>query len=114
MAAQIRRRKFPIIGGGGVWLLVHIADAIERGKPGIYRVADDEPAPVRDWLPYLARVLGAEPPRRVPAWLVRLVAGKAAVDLMTQARGISGEEAKRSWVGRAVPELAHGFAEGLG
>jgi hypothetical protein len=72
MAAQIRKRKFPIIGGGGgVWSLVHIADAIERGKPGIHHVADDEPAPVRDWLPYLVRVLGAEPPRRVPAWLAR-------------------------------------------
>lgn len=93
MAEQIRRRKFPIVGGGGgVWSLVHISDAalatvaaIERGKPGVYHVADDEPAPVRDWLPVLARALGAKPPRRVPGWLARLVAGKAAVDMMTRA-----------------------------
>src|SRR5690606_7318844 len=81
MAEQIRRRKLPIVGdGGGVWSLVHITDAasatvaaIERGKFGIYHVADDEPAPVRDWLPELARALGAKPPRRVPAWLARLL-----------------------------------------
>jgi nucleoside-diphosphate-sugar epimerase len=62
MGELIRKRKFPIVGGGGgVWSLVHITDAasatvaaIERGKPGMYHVADDEPAPVRDWLPYLA------------------------------------------------------------
>jgi nucleoside-diphosphate-sugar epimerase len=123
MAAQIRKRKFPIVGGGGgVWSLVHITDAasatvaaIERGKPGIYHVADDEPAPVRDWLPYLARSLGAEPPRRVPAWIVRLVAGEAAVDMMTQARGISSEKIKREldWTLR-YPSWRTGFTKGLG
>ncbi|WP_234040421.1 NAD-dependent epimerase/dehydratase family protein [Micromonospora coerulea] len=123
MAEQIRKRKFPIVGGGGgVWSLVHITDAasatvaaIERGKPGIYHVADDEPAPVRDWLPELARALGARPPRRVPAWLVRLLAGKAVVDMMTQARGISSEKAKRElgWTLR-YPSWRTGFIEGLG
>jgi nucleoside-diphosphate-sugar epimerase len=106
MGELIRKRKFPIVGGGaGVWSQVHITDAasatvaaIERGKPGIYHVADDEPAPVREWLPVLARALAAKPPRRVPAWLVRLVAGEAAVNMMTQARGISSEKIK--------PELA--------
>ena len=123
MAGLIRKRRFPIVGGGGgVWSMVHIVDAasatvaaIERGKPGIYHVADDEPAPVRDFLPVLARALGAKPPRRVPAWVVRLLAGRAAVDMMTQARGISSEKAKRElgWT-LQYPSWRTGFTEGLG
>jgi nucleoside-diphosphate-sugar epimerase len=123
MAELIRRRRFPIVGGGGgVWSMVHITDAasatvaaIERGKPGIYHVADDEPAPVREWLPVLAGVLGAKPPRRVPAWLVRLLAGEATVDMMTRARGISSEKAKSElgWTLR-YPSWRIGFTEGLG
>lgn len=122
MAELIRKRKFPIVGGGaGVWSLVHITDAasatvavIERGLPGIYHVADDEPAAVRDWLPELARALGAKPPRRIPAWLVRLLAGEAAVNMMTQARGISSEKTKRElgWTPR-YPSWRTGFTEGL-
>jgi nucleoside-diphosphate-sugar epimerase len=122
MAGLIRNRKFPIVGGGGgVWSLVHITDAvsatvacIEHGRPGIYHVADDDPAPVRVWLPELARALGAKPPRRVPAWLVRLVAGAGPVDMMTRARGISSEKAKRElgWTLR-YPSWRTGFAEGL-
>lgn len=122
MAELIRRRRVPIIGGGGgMWSMVHITDAasatvaaIERGKPGIYNVADDEPAPMRDMLVELARVLGAKPPRRVPAWLVRPLAGKGAVEIMTQARGISSEKAKRElgWT-LQYPTWRTGFTEGL-
>jgi nucleoside-diphosphate-sugar epimerase len=122
MAGLIRKRRFPIVGGGGgVWSWVHIADAasatvaaIERGRPGIYNVADDEPAPVRDWLPVLARALGAKPPRRIPAWPVRLLAGRGAAETMTKARGISSEKAKRElgWTPR-YPSWRTGFTEGL-
>src|SRR3954447_14881802 len=81
MAAPIRKRRFPIIGdGGGVWSHVHIEDAaaattiaVERGRPGLYNVVDDEPAPVREWLPVLASALDAKPPRRIPRWLGRLL-----------------------------------------
>ena len=77
MAVPIRKRLFPIIGGGGgVWSHVHVDDAaaataiaVERGEPGVYNIADDEPAPVREWLPVLASTLGAKPPRRIPRWL---------------------------------------------
>jgi nucleoside-diphosphate-sugar epimerase len=101
--------------------MVHIADAasatvaaIERGKPGIYHVADDEPAPVREVLLELARVLGAKPPRRVPAWPVRLLAGEGAVNIMTQSVGISSEKIKRElgWTLR-YPSWRTGFLEGL-
>ncbi|XVV14969.1 NAD-dependent epimerase/dehydratase family protein [Actinoplanes sp. CA-131856] len=123
MAGQIRRRKFPIVGGGaGIWSLVHILDAasatvaaVERGHRGVYHVADDDPAPVGEWLPELARVLGAKPPRRLPVWLVRMLAGEAPVNMMTQARGISSEKAKSElgWTLR-YPSWRTGFAEGLG
>jgi 2-alkyl-3-oxoalkanoate reductase len=122
MAKLIRKRRLPVVGGGGgVWSMVHITDAasatvgaIERGKPGIYHVADDEPAPVREVLLELARVLGAKPPRRVPAWPVRLLAGKGAVDIMTHGVGISSEKAKRElgWKLR-YPSWRTGFTEGL-
>jgi 2-alkyl-3-oxoalkanoate reductase len=122
MSDLIRKRRFPIIGSGaGMWSMVHIVDAasatvaaIERGRPGIYNVADDEPAPVREVLLELARVLGAGPPRRLPGWLARLLVGKGAVEIMTQARGISSEKIKRElgWTPR-YPSWRTGFAEGL-
>jgi nucleoside-diphosphate-sugar epimerase len=122
MAGLIRRRRFPIVGGGtGMWSMVHITDAasatvaaIERGRSGIYNVADDEPAPVREILMELARVLGAKPPRRVPAWVARLLAGKGAVGIMTQAVAISSEKIKRElgWTPQ-YPSWRQGFTDGL-
>jgi nucleoside-diphosphate-sugar epimerase len=99
----IRRRKFPVVGdGAGVWSFVHVADAaeatvaaVERGRRGIYNVVDDEPAPVAEWLPVLASQLGAKPPRHVPKWLGRRVAGEAATVMMTEVRGASNAKAKR-------------------
>ena len=99
----IRKRQFPIIGAGdGIWSFVHIDDvagatvaAVERGDKGIYNVVDDEPTPVAEWLPYLADVIGAKPPRRVPVWLGRLVGGDFAVSIMNEIRGSSNAKAKR-------------------
>jgi nucleoside-diphosphate-sugar epimerase len=106
---MIRKRKFPLVGSGtGVWSFIHTDDAasatlaaLERGRPGqIYNVVDDEPAPVREWLPALADMLGAKPPRHVPAWLARGLAGPAAVMMMTDARGASNAKARAEldWV----------------
>jgi nucleoside-diphosphate-sugar epimerase len=116
----IRRRKFPIIGhGGGYWSFAHTEDvatatlaAIERARDGeIYNVCDDEPAPLREWLPFLARSLGARPPRRVPEWLARRTASPAAVAMMTEARGASNAKAKAElgWT-PAWPTWRWGFA----
>jgi nucleoside-diphosphate-sugar epimerase len=99
----VRKRRFPVVGdGGGIWSFVHLEDAaaatvlaVERAARGIYNVVDDEPAPVREWLPALAVAIGAKPPRRVPRWLGRLLAGEAAVVLMTETRGASNAKAKR-------------------
>ena len=103
LVEPVRKRQFPIVGdGAGYSTFVHLEDAaaatvlaLEHDGPAIYNVADDEPAPVREWLPVLADVLGAKPPRRVPVWLARLVAGDVAVMLGTEARGVSSEKAKR-------------------
>jgi 2-alkyl-3-oxoalkanoate reductase len=108
MAAPIRKRRFPIVGdGGGVFSYVHVEDAasataiaVERGRPGIYYVVDDEPAPAREWLPVLASVLDAKPPRRIPRWLARLAAGEAATAMMTEARALRTRRSSASSAGR--------------
>lgn len=122
MTTPIRKRQFPIIGdGGGVWSHIHIEDAasataiaVERGDPGVYYVVDDEPAKVRDWLPALASALGAPPPRRIPRWLGRLVAGEMATLMMTEVRGASNKKAKRElgWELR-YPTWRLGIQKGL-
>jgi nucleoside-diphosphate-sugar epimerase len=123
LAAMVRKRRFPVLGrGDGVFSYIHIDDAasatvvaVERGAPGIYNIVDDDPAPTRDWLPAYAEALGAKPPRRVPAWIGRLAAGKFTAAIATELRGASNEKAKRElgW----QPKYAswrQGFKEALG
>jgi nucleoside-diphosphate-sugar epimerase len=122
-AELIEKRKWPVIGnGGGVWSFVQIEDAasatveaIEHGERGIYNVVDDEPAPVREWLPALAAALGARKPMRLPRWVGRLAAGEAGVVMMTEVRGASNAKAKRElgWQPRYA-SWRQGFADGLG
>ena len=119
----IRKRQFPVVGdGGGIWSFIHIDDAaaatvvaIEDGERGIYNVVDDDPAPVREWIPELARALGAKPPRRVPRWLGRLLAGEIATAMMTELRGATNEKAKRELAWKpGYGSWRQGFAQGLG
>jgi nucleoside-diphosphate-sugar epimerase len=115
----VRRRKFPLVGdGGGVWSFIHVADAaeatvaaVERGRRGVYNVADDDPAPAAEWLPALARTLGGKKPMRVPRFIGRLFAGEAGVMMMTEIRGASNAKAKRDlgWQPKH-PSWRHGFA----
>jgi nucleoside-diphosphate-sugar epimerase len=121
-AELVRKRRFPIVGSGaGVWSFLHIDDAaaatlaaLERGAPGVYNVADDEPARVSVFLPELAKALGAKPPRHVPLWLGRLAAGEVGVVMMTEIRGASNAKAKRElgWTPR-WPSWREGFRSGL-
>jgi nucleoside-diphosphate-sugar epimerase len=102
MLDMIRKRRFPVVGhGGGIWSFIHVDDAasatvaaIERGVPGIYNVADDEPAPVATWLPALADAVGARTPWRIPVWLARALIGDAGVAMMTEIRGASNAKVK--------------------
>jgi nucleoside-diphosphate-sugar epimerase len=103
LVEQVRRRRLPIVGSGeGVWSFVHVDDAaratvaaIEHGPPGIYNVADDDPATAAVWLPRLAEAVGAKPPWHIPEWVGRIAAGEAAVSMFTQIRGASNGKAKR-------------------
>jgi 2-alkyl-3-oxoalkanoate reductase len=119
----LRKRQFPIVGdGGGYASWIHLDDAaaatvlaLEHDGPAVYHVVDDEPAPVREWLPVLAEALGAKPPRHFPVWLARLFAGDVAVMMGTETRGASNAKAKRElgWTLR-YPSWRQGFAEVYG
>ncbi len=116
---MVRKRKFPVIGdGAGVWSFVHIEDAaeatvaaVENGKRGIYNVVDDDPAAVAEWLPALAERIGAPKPWHVPRLVGRVLAGEAAIVMMTETRGASNAKAKRElgWEPRH-PSWREGFA----
>ena len=103
MVGAVRARKFPIVGdGAGVWSCIHLEDAaaatvlaLEHDGPGVYNIVDDEPSPYGEWLPELARILGAKPPQRFPRLLARLFAGEAPVVMATESRGASNAKAKR-------------------
>ena len=125
----VRKGRLPVVGGGtGIWSFTHVTDAavaamaaVERGAPGLYNVVDDEPAPVAEWLPYLAACLGARAPWRVPTWVGRLLAGDSVVSMMTRNRGSSNAKAQHelgwtpvysswregftSWLGQAAADV---------
>ena len=118
----VRSRKFPLVGGGtGYSSWVHLDDAasatvlaVEQKVTGVFNIVDDEPAPVREWLPYLAACAGAKQPMRIPAWLARPLAGEMVVMMMTEGRGFSNAKAKRvlGWQLRH-PSWRQGFKEEL-
>ncbi|HET7177426.1 MAG TPA: NAD(P)-dependent oxidoreductase [Solirubrobacterales bacterium] len=120
---EVRRRRFPVVGPGtGTFSFLHVEDAagatvaaLDHGAPGVYNVVDDEPAPLREWLPVYAEALGAKPPLRLPVWLVRLLAGAAIAASAVELRGASNAKAKRElgWQPRC-PSWRQGFREALG
>jgi nucleoside-diphosphate-sugar epimerase len=123
IAELVGKRRFPLVGdGSGVWSFCHLEDAaaatvaaVDQGAPGIYNVCDDEPVEIRTWLPEYARAVGAPPPRHVPTWLGRLLAGEVVVSMMTQIRGASNAKAKAAldWKPQ-YPSYREGFDAGLG
>ncbi len=121
IAGQVRRRRFPIVGKGrGMTSYVHLHDAatatvaaLEHGR-GIYNIVDDDPAPVREWLPVYAKAIGAKPPWRIPAWMARLAAGSMVARVATEVRGASNAKARAElgWQ-PALPSWREGFATAL-
>jgi 2-alkyl-3-oxoalkanoate reductase len=122
LVALVRARKFPLVGdAAGVWSFTHLDDAasaavaaVEQGGRGVYNVVDDDPAPAAVWLPYLAEAVGAKPPRHVPAWLARLVAGDVPVRWMTEGRGASNARFKAEFDWQPIwPSWRDGFRHAL-
>ena len=119
LVAAVRAQKFPVVGdGAGVWSFIHLDDAaaatvlgLEHDGPAVFNIVDDEPSPTREWLPELARIVGAEPPQRIPRQVAQGFAGEAAVMMGTEARGASNAKAKRElgWTLR-YPSWRQGFA----
>jgi nucleoside-diphosphate-sugar epimerase len=122
IARRVRSRRFPVVGkGSGVFSFIHVDDAadatvaaVERGPAGIYNIVDDEPAPMREWLPLYAEAIGAKSPLRIPRIVARVLGGDAAATMSTELRGASNEKAKRElgW-SPAHPSWRQGFAEAL-
>ncbi len=119
---QLRHRRFPLMGdGNGWWSFVHVEDAAaatvratDHGARGIYNIVDDEPAPVREWLPALAAIVGAKPPLRVPKWLGRLLTGDHLVKMMTEVRAGSNAKAKSAFGWQPVhTSWREGFASSI-
>ncbi|NUS72444.1 MAG: NAD(P)-dependent oxidoreductase [Corynebacteriales bacterium] len=117
---MIKARKFPLVGSGdGVWSFIHVRDAakavvrtLENPVAGYFNICDDEPAPIKEWLPYFAKVVGAKSPLHIPAWLGRLAAGEAVVSMQTDVPGASNTKAKNEL--KWLPEFAswrRGFAQ---
>jgi nucleoside-diphosphate-sugar epimerase len=122
IAERVRSRRFPVVGpGSGVFSFIHVDDAadatvaaVERGPAGIYNIVDDDPAPMREWLPVYAEAIGAKSPLRIPRIVARVLGGDAAAAMSTELRGASNEKAKRElgW-SPAHPSWRQGFAEAL-
>lgn len=122
LVEPVRKRQFPVVGAGtGYCSWVHLDDAasatvlaVEQQARGVFNIVDDEPAPARDWLPYLAACAGAKPPMRVPAWLARPLAGQVAVSMMTEGRGFSNAKARHElgWT-LQFPSWRQGFQQEL-
>jgi 2-alkyl-3-oxoalkanoate reductase len=123
LVQPVRKRQFPVIGeGGGISSFIHLDDAaaatvlaLDHDGAGLYNIVDDEPAPMSEWLPALAAALGAKPPRHVPLWLARLIAGQGMVMMASGSRGASNAKAKRElgWTLR-YPSWRRGFAAAYG
>jgi nucleoside-diphosphate-sugar epimerase len=117
----VARRLLPVPGGGdGLFGFLHLSDAVGAtvaaldGPAGIFNVVDDGPAPTAEWLPYLATLLGAKPPRSVPEALARLVAGKYSAYLLCDQPAVSNRRARTElgWVPE-YPDWRAGLAATL-
>ena len=119
--AMVRRRLLPIVGSGDtIFQFLHIDDAasatlaaLTRGV-GHYDIVDDEPAALREWVPVMASMLGAKPPRRAPVWLAKLVGGDGVALLTVESPPVSNARAKAelSWK-PAYPSWRDGFSHEL-
>lgn len=121
---QVRAGKVPLVGGGnGVFSFTHaddvataVAAALDKTDvTGVLNIVDDRPAPLHQWLPELAALVGAPAPKKAPAALARLAVGSWGVAFMNQLRGATGTRARLhlDWRPRYAL-VTEGFAAELG
>jgi nucleoside-diphosphate-sugar epimerase len=117
-AELVRRRRLPVAGAGqGMFGFVHVDDAVSAtlaaldGPAGTYNLVDAHPAAAAEWIPYLAKVIGAKAPRRLPEALVRMAAGSGATYLMCHQPVVSSQRAREQlgWT-PAFDDWHEGFA----
>ena len=95
------RRRLPTVGtGNSIFQFLHIDDAahatlaaLTHGE-GHYDIADDDPAPTRVWLPFLAQTLSAKPLRHAPVWLAKLFGADGAASPTIEVPATSNKRAK--------------------
>jgi len=105
LADGLRKRQMPIIGSGdAAWAMIHTDDAAsafvavaEQAKNGMWHVVDNELVTVRAFLGEFAARLGARPPRRVPTWLARWIAGEQAVAFFTRSTRTTNARLRRDF-----------------
>ncbi len=121
MVSAVRKRQFPLIGdGGGIMSFIHLDDAaaatvlaLDAEGPAIYNVTDDEPAPMRDWLPALAaaaRREAAVPRARLGR---RPVHGQDAADDDRGQGRVQREGEEGARLDAPLPQLARGLPRRL-
>lgn len=99
---QIRAGRVPLVGAGtSTFSFTHSHDAasaivaaLDKDVTGVLNIVDDKPEQVNVWLPAVAQMLGAKPPRRIPAGIARLAVGEWGVAFMTQLRGADNSRAR--------------------
>ena len=123
MTKAVGKRQYPVLGAGtGITPFIHLDDAasatvlaLEHDGPAIYNITDDEPAAMNEWLPVLARALGAKRPFRLPAGVARLIMGGEMVKMSLECRGASNAKARKElgWTLR-YPSWRQGFVASYG
>ena len=105
LVALLRRPgRFAVMGrGDNLWDVVHVEDvatavasATERAAPGgVFHVVDDEPVTFYDFMALTAEALGCGPPRRIPAAVARVIAGRHAIAAVVRSARSSNAKLKR-------------------
>jgi nucleoside-diphosphate-sugar epimerase len=130
LVARLRQPgRFAVVGSGENWwdmvrvedVATACGDAAEHAPAGsLYHVVDDEPIRYYDFALLTTQALGVGRPRRIPAWLARIVAGADPVEAVVRSARSSNAriKAELGWEPRfpssrdGVPDAIAALAEG--
>ena len=100
--AAVRAGRVALVGSGeSVFSFIHVHDvatavlaALDKDVRGVLNVVDDDPTPIRTWLPALAKMVDAPEPKRVPTAMARIAVGGWGTAFMTELRGADNARAR--------------------